>query len=121
VNRDRPWSQPRSWEFAVPEAEADADIPQSFWTLHALAFARARYVLGYRQGGLDVARELVTRIACKKFGPPTAQQQALLDAIEDVHSWRLLNERLLSSPTWDELLVGFWPPHEQFPARINPA
>jgi hypothetical protein len=54
----------------------------------------------------DAVRETVRRQGRKKFGEPTAEQSAALDARTDLAALESLAERLLDVATWDELLAA---------------
>lgn len=51
-------------------------------------------------------RDSILRLGRKKFGPPTAEQEAALTALTDLPRLEALTEKLLDVNTWDELLAG---------------
>ncbi len=57
------------------------------------------------EGRAAEARAILLRIGGKRFGPPSAQTRAALDAITTVERLELLTERLLDVESWDELLA----------------
>jgi predicted transposase YdaD len=59
---------------------------------------------GIEQGQIDEARATLLRLGRTKFGPPTAEQEAAVNAITDLARLRALSEKLLDVSTWDELL-----------------
>ena len=61
---------------------------------------------GRVEGRVEEARAILLRQGTKRFGPPTPQTQAALDAITAIDRLELLSERLLDVENWDELLAG---------------
>jgi predicted transposase YdaD len=59
---------------------------------------------GRAEGKVEGLRESVIRQGRKKFGPPTAEQEAAVNAITDLGRLEALTEKLLDVSTWDELL-----------------
>ena len=59
---------------------------------------------GLQQGSIGEARALILRQGRKKFGPPTAKQEATVNAIADLARLERLSENLLDVTTWGELL-----------------
>jgi hypothetical protein len=59
---------------------------------------------GMQQGLTQEARAVLLRQGRKKFGPPTAEQEAAVNAITDLGRLEALTEKLLDVSTWDELL-----------------
>jgi hypothetical protein len=59
-----------------------------------------------REGRAEGLRDSLLRQGRKKFGSPSAEQEAVLAAIADVPRLEALAEKLLDVNTWDELLAG---------------
>jgi hypothetical protein len=58
----------------------------------------------WQEGKVEALRDLVLRQGRKKFGPPTAEQEAAVKAIAELPRLEALGEKLLDVATWDELL-----------------
>lgn len=56
------------------------------------------------QGKTTEARELILRQGRKKFGPPSAEQEALMRSVNDLTRLEAMSERLLDVSSWDDLL-----------------
>ncbi len=56
------------------------------------------------EGRVDEARRLLLRLGCKRFGEPSADQAAQLQAFTDVDHLERLSERLLDAASWPDLL-----------------
>lgn len=56
------------------------------------------------RGRVREARDILLRVGRKKFGPPTAEQEAAMNAITDRGRLEALTEKLLDVATWDDLL-----------------
>jgi hypothetical protein len=54
----------------------------------------------------EEARVILLRQGTKRFGPPSADVRAALEAITDVEQLETLADRLLDVENWDELLAG---------------
>lgn len=59
---------------------------------------------GLQQGLQREARAVLLRLGRKKLGPPTAQHEAIIAAIDDVARLEALSEKILDVTTWDDLL-----------------
>ena len=59
---------------------------------------------GRAAGRAEGTRSALTRQGRKKFGPPTPEQEAAVNAITDPARLEALGEKLLDVATWDELL-----------------
>jgi predicted transposase YdaD len=59
---------------------------------------------GRAEGKVEGLRGSVLRLGRKKFGPPTPEQEAAVNAITDLARLEALSEKLLDVSTWDELL-----------------
>ena len=59
---------------------------------------------GEAKGKAEEARTLLIRQGTKRFGPPTTQKIAELEAISDMARLEALTERLLDVNNWDERL-----------------
>ena len=59
---------------------------------------------GIQQGSLFEARKVLSLAAMPKFGTPTAEIRAAIDAISDVTRLENLATRIHTSASWDELL-----------------
>ena len=60
---------------------------------------------GEEQGRLAEAHNLLLRMGNKRFGPPTAAEQAALASIASLEKLEQLAERLLEVENWQELLA----------------
>ena len=87
----------------MPEAR---DLPVfKKWIDEGVAQGRSQGLSqGLSRGRILGERDLLRRLATKKFGAPEARHQTVLDAIDTVERLELLSERLLDSNSWDELL-----------------
>lgn len=70
------------------------------------AIIRRGMAAGRAEGRAEEARHVLSRQGRKKFGPPTAAQEAALAAITDLARLEDLSEKVLDVNTWDELLAG---------------
>lgn len=61
---------------------------------------------GEARGKAEGERNLVIRLATKRFGPPDSNALFTLHAITDVDRIEFLAERLLDARSWEELLRG---------------
>jgi hypothetical protein len=61
---------------------------------------------GRVEGRVEEARAILLRQGTKRFGPPTPQAQAALEAIIAIDRLELLSERLLDVESRHELLAG---------------
>jgi predicted transposase YdaD len=61
---------------------------------------------GRAEGRITEARAILLRQGQKRFGPPTAEMRAALEAITSIERLELLAERLLDVESWQELLAG---------------
>ena len=59
---------------------------------------------GEAEGRAAEARETILRLGRKKFGPPTTEQEAAVNATADLAQLEAILEKLLDVATWDELL-----------------
>lgn len=60
--------------------------------------------IGEERGKLEGAREVIFRQGNKRFGPPDASTQAMLESITSLERLEQLAERLLEAENWQELL-----------------
>jgi predicted transposase YdaD len=61
---------------------------------------------GRTEGRTEGALEVLVEMGTRRFGPPDAQTQATLAAIDDHTQLRTLAARLLDTASWAELLAG---------------
>jgi predicted transposase YdaD len=59
---------------------------------------------GEAKGRAEEARKLLLRQGHRRFGPPSAVQEAALVAITDLDRLERLSDRLLDVGSWQELL-----------------
>ena len=59
---------------------------------------------GKAEGNAEGERNVVIRLASKKFGPPDANALFMLHAITDLDRIELLADRILEAASWDDLL-----------------
>jgi hypothetical protein len=62
------------------------------------------YQMIVEEGEAKGRRAIVLRMGRKKFGPPTPEAEAALNAMDDVTRLDTLADRLLDVSSWDELL-----------------
>jgi hypothetical protein len=63
------------------------------------------YQLILDEGFVLEARKLLLRQGRRKFGPPAAEVEATIQAIDDLDRLERMSERLLDVTTWQELLA----------------
>ena len=61
--------------------------------------------LAKRDANREIAREIALDLGQRRFGPPTAEQEAALKAIKDGDRVKRICNRLLDAASWDELLA----------------
>jgi hypothetical protein len=64
------------------------------------------YQLILDEGAVLAMRKLLLRQGRHKFGPPTAEVEAAIQAIEDQDWLERMSERLLDVTTWQDLLAA---------------
>ncbi|MDB5312667.1 MAG: hypothetical protein JWO38_6869 [Gemmataceae bacterium] len=60
--------------------------------------------LGQAEGRAEGVRQSILALGRKKFGVPTPEQEAVVNALADLAQLESLREKLLDVTTWDELL-----------------
>ena len=60
---------------------------------------------GEARGKADEARRLLLRIGSKRLGPPDAQAEAAIAALDSVERLEQMADRLLEVESWNELLA----------------
>lgn len=60
---------------------------------------------GLQEGQAEEARTIVLRLGGKRFGSPSAEVQAAIQAESDLTRLEALLERLLEAESWQELIT----------------
>ena len=60
--------------------------------------------MGEAKGKLEEARKILLLLGRRRFGEPSAEVAAGLEAVTDLNRLEELNERLLQATSWQELL-----------------
>ena len=60
---------------------------------------------GREEGRIEVARSMVLRLGCKRFGPPSPAAAAAIQAVANTERAEALAERVYEVSSWDELLA----------------
>jgi predicted transposase YdaD len=61
---------------------------------------------GLAEGRAAEAREVLSHLGLRRFGPPTAEVEARIAALDDLNRLHELRDRVLDVANWDELLAS---------------
>jgi uncharacterized protein DUF4351 len=64
------------------------------------------YMAIIEEGRMEEAKAILLRLGERRFGPPSAEARAAIEALTDLERLEALTDRLLDVESWDELLAG---------------
>lgn len=84
---------------------SDADTRSAIWRAFVECFPQGLFLIERLNGMSEALHSVLARQGRKKFGLPTAEQEATLAGNDNLDHLVALTEKLLDANTWDELLA----------------